>query len=395
MSAKRKKNVINLITRISVVGIAVITASLVILLSAFNGIEKMVESLYSDYDTAITIRSKNSKTFFENQLPIEKLKKVEGVHLLSKAVEETVVLKHEKKWLNASVLGVEPNFLTMTDMKNHMVDGYPTLKENNQDVGIIGATLLDKLEGYIPQSIGTETIIIYGPKRDMKMRLGKNPFNMRVLPLAGRMNFNREVNEESLVISLGLAQEVLGYDENEISALFATVKTGYDKNDVKENIQKILNNQFVVKTNFEKNALIFQTSKTERMIVLVILAFIFILASFNLVASITMLFVEKKDDIETLRSMGAHRSDLFNIFFYEGLLIAAKGILYGLLFGYGICFAQLQFGLLQMPNSNGEAFPIMLTWTDGFIILFLVSLLSVLASYFPVRMLIKRNLKKE
>jgi len=373
----------------------VITAALVILLSAFNGIEKMVESLYSDFDTAITIRAKHSKTFYENQVPFEKLKKIEGVALLSKAVEETVVLKHEQKWLNASILGVEPNFLLMTDMKKHMVDGYPSLMENKQDVGIIGASLLDKLEGYIPQSIGTESIVIYGPKRDMKMRLGRNPFNMRMVPLAGRMNFNREVNEENLVVGLQFAQDILGYESTEITAIFATVKENSDKDDVKENILKMLGENFVVKTNFEKNALIFQTSKTERMIVLVILAFIFILASFNLVASITMLFVEKKDDIETLRSMGAHRSDLFNIFFYEGLLIAAKGIIIGLLIGYGICFAQLQFGLLQMPNSNGEAFPIKLTWSDGFLILFLVSLLSVLASFFPVRMLIKRNLKTD
>jgi len=128
---------------------------------------------------------------------------------------------------------------------------------------------------------------------------------------------------------------------------------------------------------------------------LFILVFIFILASFNLVASITMLFVEKKNDIETLRSMGANRTDLFKIFFFEGLLISFKGIIIGLVLGYAVCAVQLQFSLLQMPNSNGQAFPIVLTITDGVLIVFLVSLLSTLASYFPVRMLINRNLKKD
>lgn len=372
-----------------------ITAALVILLSAFNGIEKMVESLYSDFDSDITIRSTHSKTFFEKQIPFDKIKKTDGVALISKAVEETVVLKHEKKWVNAQLTGIDSTFLEISHMKNHMVDGYPTLRENKENVGIIGATLLDKLEGYIPQSIGKETIIIYGSKRDMKMRIGKNPFNMHVIPLAGRMNFNREVNAEHLIIPISTAQNVLGYSADELSAIYISVENVEEKETVKNELQKLLGKQFVVKTNYEKNALIFQTSKTERIIVLIILVFIFILASFNLVASITMLFVEKKNDIETLRSMGANRKDLFKIFFFEGLLISSKGIIIGLLIGYAICISQLQLALLQMPNSNGEAFPIVLTFSDGFLIVFLVSLLSTIASYLPVRMLIKRNIKKE
>lgn len=355
----------------------------------------MVESLYSDFDTAITIRSKDAKTFLEDEIKWQDLQKVKGVQLISKAVEETVVLKHEQKWVNANLFGVDSTFLLMTDMKNHMVDGYPTLNENSKDVGIIGATLLDKLEGYIPSGYGTETIIVYGPKRDMKMRFGKNPFNMHVLPLSGRMNFNREVNAENLIVSLNIAQEILGYKKAELSAIYVSVKSDDEKDEVKSRIQTLLGNRFEVKTNYEKNELIFQTSKTERIIVLIILVFIFILASFNLVASLTMLFVEKKEDVETLRSIGMSRKELFNIFFFEGLLIAGKGIIIGLILGYGVCVAQLQLALLQMPNSNGEAFPIKLTVLDGFLIVFLVSLLSALASYLPVKMLIKRNVKKD
>lgn len=355
----------------------------------------MVESLYSDFDTAITIRSSSSKTFNTNELDFSKISKSPGVVAISKAVEETVVLKHESKWVNASLTGVETSFIDMTNMKKHMVDGSASLNDNSKDVGIIGATLLDKLEGYIPQNIGVETILIYAPKRDMKMRLGKNPFNMIVLPLAGRMNFNREVNASQLIIPLHKAQDALGYSPTELSAIYVSVKDDNAKNDIKENLQNIVGDRFIVKTNYEKNALIFQTSRTERMIVIVILIFIFILASFNLVASITMLFVEKKNDMETLRSLGTPRKTIFNIFFYEGLLIASKGILIGLFIGYGICFAQLNFSILTMPNSNGEAFPIVVTLTDSILILFLVSLLSIFASYIPVKLLINRNLKKD
>lgn len=377
------------------VGIAVITMALVILLSAFNGIEQMVESLYSDFDSEITVRSKYSKSFFESEINLKDVKKTSGVDLVVRAVEETVVLKHEEKKVIANLSGVDPSFLTIADMKNHMVEGYPTLNENNENVGIIGATLLMKLEGYIPGSVGSETILIYGPKRNMKMGLGKNPFTMQLLPLSGSMHYNREVNDENIVVPLETAQYVLGYSSNEISALYISVKPSVNKDDVKKLLQEKLGERFEVKTNYEKNELIFQTSRTERMFVLFILIFIFILASFNLVASITMLFVEKKNDIETLRSMGANRTDLFKIFFFEGLLISFKGIIIGLVLGYAICAVQLQFSLLQMPNSNGQAFPIVLTIMDGVLIVFLVSLLSTLASYFPVRMLINRNVKKD
>lgn len=351
----------------------------------------MIEKLYSDFDAPITIRSAQTKTFFESELNLNQLKQTVGVKQFSKATEETVVIKHEDKWANAQLLGVDSAFLTITKMSSHLVDGFPALYENNQSVGLIGASLLDKLGGYIPQAFGRESVIIYGPKRDMKMSVGRNPFHTQVIPIVGRMNFNREVNAENIVVPIELSRELLGYADNELSAIYVDVTDVSKKHTIKTTIQNQLGQQFVVKTNDEKNELIFQTSKTERLIVIVILVFIFILASFNLVASLTMLFVEKKEDISILKSMGADGQLIFRIFFYEGLLIAAKGIVFGLLLGYTVCVLQLQFGLLEMPNSYGEIFPIVLTLADGLMILFLVSILSFFASYFPVKMLLKRN----
>ena len=125
---------------------------------------------------------------------------------------------------------------------------------------------------------------------------------------------------------------------------------------------------------------------------MIILLFIFVLAAFNLVASLTMLFVEKLDNIKTMVAFGANRRFLFNIFFYEGLLIAVKGILFGLLFGYLVCFLQIEFELVTMPNSGGEAFPMRISYKDGALIVFMVSVLSVLLSYLPVKYLIRRNI---
>ncbi|MCO5259744.1 MAG: FtsX-like permease family protein [Crocinitomicaceae bacterium] len=391
LSSKRKKNVINIITRISVVGITIITASLVILLSAFNGIEKMIEKLYSDFDAPITIRSSQTKTFFENEIDLKKLSATPGVKQFAKATEEIVVLKHEDKWVNATLLGTDSVFLSLSKISSHMVDGFPALYENNEPVGLIGATLLDKLGGYIPQEYGSESVMVYAPKRDMKMSVSKNPFFTQRVQVVGRINYNREVNAEMMIVPIDLAQTLLGYADNELNALLIDIDQHADKHRLKQTLQEQLGESFKVRTNDEKNELIFQTSKTERLIVIVILLFIFVLASFNLVASLTMLFVEKKEDIQILKSLGADEPMIFRIFFYEGLLIAAKGIFFGLFLGYLICFLQIQFGLLEMPNSFGEKFPVVTTFFDGVLILSLVSLLSLFASYFPVKMLLKRN----
>lgn len=385
---------INLITRISVIGIMVITAALVILLSAFNGIEKMIEALYSEYDTDITIRLEKGKTFLEDRLDISLISDLEGVDNITRAMEEVVILKHEKKWVNANLVGVDSSFLAITNMKNHMVDGEPFIEKGGGAFALMGATLLDKLEGYIPENVGHESLICYAPKSDIKIRPGKSPFNATQIKVAGRFNYNKEVNQEAFIVPLSYAREILQKPKS-LSAIYIDVSPEYDNGVIQERLRSIVGDDFVVKTSLEKNELIFKTSKTEKIIVLVILLFIFILAAFTLVASLTMLFVEKRKDMDTLRSFGADRNLIFKVFFLEGIMISGKGILFGLILGYTICLVQLNFGLLVMPNSGGEAFPIALNLMDGLMIFGLVSLLSVLFSYLPVLYLVRSNLKQK
>ena len=390
MSSKKKKNVIHLITRISVIGIAVTTAALVILLAAFNGIEAMVEKLYSDFDTELIIRSKNGKTFDQSTLNIPEIKKTRGVKLVSKAIEEIVVLRNEKKWVNAQMVGVENNFLSMANVPNHIVDGYPTLQEKNVPMGLIGAHLLDKLGGYIPTNTGYESILCYFPRREAKVSISSNPFSTQTIHIAGRINYNKEVNENTIVLPLQLASAMLEY-ENDISALYVSCLPNQDLEKLKATIQQKVGKHFEVKTHLEKNELIYKTSKSEKMIVIAILIFIFILAAFNLVASLTMLYIEKKKNILTLQSLGANESFIFRIFFYEGLLIAFKGVIIGLFSGIAICFIQVFGKLLTLPNSDGQPFPIELKFSDLLFVLAIVSFLSVLSSYFPVKYLVFKN----
>ena len=377
------------ITRVSVIGITVITAALVILIAAFNGIEQMVAQLYSAYDAPITIRSTQGKTFLENTLDLAAIRSTPGVKNVSRAVEETVILKKQKKWVNAHLVGVDASYLKDCTLDKHLVDGIPAFLDDQQATAIIGATLLDKLDGYISELDGKEELLLYTPLREAKIGSRKSPFMIAPLTVVGKMNYNREVNASELLVPLDFARNQLNYT-TDLTALFVAVASTADPMEIKEALQQQLGSKFEVKTAAEKNELIFKTSRSEKRIVVLILIFIFILAAFNLVASLTMLFIEKKENIQTLIRIGATNQFIFRIFFFEGLLIAAKGIVIGLALGITICVLQLNFAFLAMPNSNGEAFPIAFNWKDGLLILSLVSSLSFAASYLPVWYLIKK-----
>jgi lipoprotein-releasing system permease protein len=390
LSSKKKKNVIHLITRISVIGITVTTAALIILIAAFNGIESMVEKLYSEFDSNITIRSANGKTFDEKTLAIHKIKLLPEVKYVCKGIEEIVILKHEKKWANAKLFAVEDNFLELANTKKHLVDGENFIENKGENYTLIGASLLDKLNAYVSNNEIFESLIIYFPKRDAKLRVNSNPFRSEIIKVSGRLNYNKEVNDEVLLVPLDFARNALNYESN-ISKLFVNCKQKSQLYDLQEKIQKLVGKDFIVENHFQKNALIYQTSKTEKIIVIFILVFVFIMAIFNLISSITMLYIEKEDNLKTMSSFGASNSFIFKIFFYEGLLISFKGIFIGLLLGLIVAGSQYYFKLVLLPNSSGQAFPMWINVKDILLVFGIVSIISILASYLSISFLLKIN----
>lgn len=350
----------------------------------------MVTKLYSDYDPAITMRYLKGKTFDSTAVDLKELRAIPGVISLSKAIEETVIIKHGKKWVNAKMVGVDFSFVDASHLRTHIVDGYPDLEENGEPTAVIGASLLDKVDGYISELDGYEELMLYTPLRDASIARLKSPFKVSPLKVVGRMNYNKDINMSDLLVPLYFAEMQLNYDKD-ITAIYLQI----DKKDIPQ-VKAVLENRFgkkfLVKTAAEKNELIFKTSESEKKIVVLILLFIFVLAAFNLVASLNMLFIEKKENIETMERFGATKQFVFRIFFFEGILIAVKGIIIGLVLGVGVCLLQTHFALLKMPNAANEAFPIILQVKDVLFILATVILLSVLSAYFPVRYLVRKTI---
>jgi lipoprotein-releasing system permease protein len=352
----------------------------------------MVENLYSEFDSNVIITSKNGKTFNENLINLKKLKQINGINSISKAVEEIVILKHEKKWINAKLYGVESSFLQMSKIAKHLISGKAILTKNNDNFGLIGASLLDRLGGFIGENEDYENLTIYSPKRNTKITNLSNPFRINSIKLSGRINYNKEVNEEALIVPISFAKQMLNYT-SDLSAIYVNLNSISDLEYLKEQIQKNVGKNFEVKTFKEKNKLIYQTSKSEKLIVLIILVFVFILAVFNLVSSLTMMYIEKKDNLKTLNSFGFDHSSVFKTFFYQGCLISLKGILFGMVLGLLIVSIQLIGKIVLLPNSNNQAFPIKLTFTDSLLVFGIVTIISILASYLTVLFLIKHHNK--
>lgn len=365
---------------------------MVIVMSAFNGIEEMVVSLYSEFEPDIRIHSAQGKTFDENQVNYEDLESVDGISKYAKIIEEITILKHEDKWVNSTMLGVEENFIAMSNLRSKVITGSATIEDQYGAMAVIGAGLLEKLEGYIPEDPNQfESLNIYAPLRDKKASMSSEPFSVNRIQLSGRFTYNKDVDFKYFIVPLWYARKILEY-KKDISWIGIELKEGVEAETVRDEIKEKLGPDFIVKTRYEQNELIYKTSQTERWITLLVLGFIFVLSTFNMIASLSMLFLEKVNDLKTIQSFGGNRSMIRSIFINEGLLINGLGVLIGLLLGYAICLLQMKFQFIALDETGREPFPIKFLLRDGFIIMLIVGIIGFLSSYIPVRYLMKKHL---
>lgn len=385
--SKKSQNVINIISGISVFGIAISTAALVIVLSAFNGIEGLVMSLFSEFDADITITVKEGKTFDNRIFEEEQIAGVEGVTSISPVIEEIVVLKNDEKWVNAKLLGVTDQFLKRVNIQDHMKDGKATIEDSFGPLMLCGSGVMYKLSAYVSRLDGTSSeIVIYAPKRNVTYSPTnvEQPFNQRRARISGVFSYNKEVDLNYCVMPIKEVSDILQY-QNDISRLEVEVEDENQIETIQSEIQKIIPSDFEVRTRLQKNDLIYKTSKTEKWITVFILAFIFLLASFNMIASLTMLMLEKRKDIFVLLALGARKKQIRNIFFLEGLMINFIGGGLGLLLGYAICWSQINFGFVTMEGGIVDVYPIVFKISDFIVIISLIMVVGTLSSYFPVR----------
>lgn len=387
--AKKSHNVINIISWISVSGIAVGTLALVIVLSAFNGLEDLVEKLYASFDPDIKIEATKGKTFDVADFPKDKILQLEDVAFYNHAVEDVVLVKYMEKQTIATLKGVEPQFYEMTGLDTLLIEGQVMMDDSNKIV--LGYGIADKLSLYLHNMIVEQVSIIVPKKGLAKAFVPTDEFTRKFAIPTGIFSVNPDFDTKYVVTPLRFAQKVLSY-EGKISSVELGLKSEVNHEKTKEKIQSILGNDFSVKTRHELNELIFKTNKTEKWITFLILTFILVIASFNIIGSLTMLIIDKKKDIWILRTMGASRKVIRRLFFIEGMIINLTGALSGMVIGTIICVLQIQFGLLRLDGSVVEFYPMKLEAMDFVYITIIVLIIGFLASWYPVRVLTKRHL---
>jgi lipoprotein-releasing system permease protein len=392
--SKKSKNIINIISGISVFGIFISTCAMIIVLSGFNGIEELVEKLYSSFDADIRITRSEGKTFDFHEISKEDILKIEGVDAITEVIEEITMIKHEDRWITATMKGVEDSYLSICHLDSVLTEGEAKLQDDGFNKAIIGIGLQNKVQ-VTSDPRYHDYLTVYGLLRDEKFsKNNTDAFKPEMISVGGVFAINPEFDNTYFLVPIQFAKNLLEY-ENDITAYEISVKSEFTNKQVKEEIQKLVGDKFQVKTRYEQNELVFKTNETEKWMVFLILGFILLLSTFNIIASLTMLILDKKKDIETLISMGATRQFILKVFFLEGIFINLLGGIIGISIGLLIAWLQLTFHFVTLDNSVIPYWPVSIHFSDVVMIFGTVVLIGIGSSYIPVSYLIKRHFKKQ
>jgi len=380
--SKKSHNAINIISGISIAGICIGTMALVIVLSAFNGLSDLVQTLFQSFDADIQITAQQGKTFDPNTSQFQELKKVKGLAFYTEIVEGNALLKLNEKQTIATIKGVSNDFVKMNRFDTLVFDGNYSVDKNNI---VLGRGLSYILDANVNSLIAP--ISVYAPKRgDVNSINPEDGLNeLKVYP-SGLFAINDEFDNKYVLMNIENARALFDYT-TEVTAIELSIDKTADKVEVQKNIQSILGNTFNVKNREQQNALLYKTLKSEKVWTFIILAFILIIATLNVIGSLTMLVIEKKKDIATLHKMGADTSLIRKIFLMEGVLITLVGLVLGLVLGIVVCWLQTNFSILEFSEGYVvSAYPIQIRFLDILSISAVVMLIGFVATWYPVRL---------
>ena len=383
--SKKSHNAINIISGISAVGVCVGTFAIICVLSVFNGFGAQVESLFSTFDPDLKIASVEGKSFVVDDKWNE-VKKIKGVEYCTQVVEENALLRCGDKQETGVVKGVDEGFDKMVGLDKIIVAGNYTLSDNVFNYGVPGVGVSAEL-GCIPY--GVQPLYIYAPKREGRVNLvnPENSFNTeRVFTSAVFSVQQPEYDNKLVIVSIDLARKIFEYADGAVTSVEIGVKKGENVDDVKKQIETVLGDGFKVKDRYEQQEDYFKIMKVEKWITFLILAFILLIAIFNIIGSLSMLIIDKSDDIRTLRNMGATSGLIKRIFTIEGWMISLLGCVIGILLGALLCVLQENMGFITVPSGDGMTvmpYPVELQVSDILIVFATVALMGLAAAYYP------------
>ena len=395
--SKKSTHAINVISGISVVGVAVATMALVVTLSVFNGFHDLVASFFTNFDPQLKVMPVKGKTVAADDPVLTQIRQLPQVDVATESVEDQALVIYKGRQAMVTIKGVEDNFDQLTHINEILLgDGSFGLHAADMFYGIPGIRLAEQLgTGYAYD----EPLRVFAPRREGQLNMA-NPMDGLVedeLYSPGVIFNVRQPKYDKNYILTGIAFARRVFEQQGmVSALELRLKPGSNFDRVKSQIKSLAGDRFVVKDRFEQQDDTFKIMKIEKLMAYIFLTFILMIACFNIIGSLSMLIIDKKDDVVTLRNLGASDKQIVHIFLFEGRMISAIGAVVGIILGLVLCWAQQVFGLVKLGSSSGSfvvnAYPVSVHPEDVLLVFVTVLVVGFLSVWYPVRYFAKRLL---
>ena len=389
--AKKSTNAINIISTISVVGVFVGSAALIIILSVFNGFEEVVLKMFNTITPQIVISPVQGKTFEPNTAYFNELKKNKSIYSYSEVLSENALLRYNDKQSLGLIKGVSPDYLKNKSLDSITIEGKFLIENGNGNHAVIGSAIQTYL--MVNTTDPFNPLQIFSPKKGNKTS-SVNPaddFTILSIPVSGVFEVQQDFDNVAIV-PLKFARELLG-EPQKITSVEINLKPGVNADTFKEDIEKSIGKSFEVKDRIQQNKVLYNILGSEKWAVYIILTFILIIAIFNIIGSLTMLVIDKLKDIAVLSSLGAGKKLIKRIFLFEGMMITMTGCIVGLVVGFLFCLLQQKFGLIKMSQDNlviTNAYPVAFKWKDFLLVFLTVSVFSFVASALSSNLSVKK-----
>ncbi len=385
--SRKKKSFINIISIVAMLGVMVGVMALVIVLSVFNGMEDLQRGLFHSFDSDLRVTAIKGKNFDMKDVKLTDLQKLSQVKTVTQVIEENALLRYQDKRMVVNLKGVEDNFLAQSQLNKAIIDGRLKLREDGRMFAIIGqgvsymlsisiADFFTPIEAWYPHNTGVKAMNL----------MSDDAFNRLDIMPGGIFAIEQDYDYQYVIVPLSFAQNLFEYGTKR-TAIEIQVSDYQQVESIKKAIASLLGANFKIENRDEQHATLFRAIHIEKLFVFITLAFIIAIASFNIFFSLSMLAIEKKEDVSVMLAMGATPVFIKKIFLFEGCLVAFIGAVLGLLLGYGLCFLQAQYGLVKMGTTSLliDAYPIKTEFWDFFNTAIVVVVITLLASYFPAK----------
>ena len=399
--SRKSHQVINIISGVAIAGVTLATAAMVCTLSVFNGFKEMVAGQFTTFDPDIKITAAKGKAFTLEPEVYDKLKALPAIALTSLSVEDKAMVQYNGKQVMTTIKGVEESYGELTDISHSLVgNGKFILSDSINNYSVPGIGIVSTLNSGLYH---VEPLEVVAPKRGGKVSFANPATNFKkgLLHSSGTsfITNQQKYDEGYILTSAHFARELFGRDKNEATGIEVKITPGYSTDAAKKQITALLGADYRIEDRYEQQKDIFKVMRIEKFISYIFLSFILLIACFNIIGSLSMLIIEKKQNMDTLRSLGASDKTIINIFVFEGSIISAIGAVGGIGIGIVICLLQQKFGFISLGNA-GEGFivssyPVKMEYEDLATIFATVLAVGFAAVWFPVKQLTKRFLARE